>query len=70
MTFDKERYLKETIHKDMIRNLYSGQLLKTGNMFLTKVTDRGLISRLYKDFLPISKEKDSQIVKWPECKVI
>ena len=41
MISDKERDFKETIHKDVIRNLYStGQRL--GNMFLTKSNRQGI----------------------------
>ena len=41
MTSDKERDFKETIHKDVIRNLYSTSQ-RLGNIFLTKSNWQGI----------------------------
>ena len=63
----KDTLKHRTIYKDMVKNVYSTSQ-SLGNMSVTKVTDRGLVSRLYKDLLPSVRKRQPDSKMGQECK--
>ena len=51
----------------MVKNVYSTSQ-RLGNMSVTKVTDKGLISRLYKDLLSSVRKRQPDSKMGQECK--